>query len=524
MPDAQSHDRPQDASTVVNAADRDGLRIERLSKTFPATRALIGVSLHARRGEVLALLGHNGSGKSTLIKVLSGFHQPDPGFAATVDGHALELGDAIAATASGLRFVHQDLGLIRELNAVDNVALTVGYTRRGRRIDQSQQVERTVRLLGRFGVHLDVTRPLTDASPVELSCIAIARSLWDWEDGPRVLILDEPTAALPEREVERLLSVVREVKSQGHVVVYVSHRMDEVMSIADRAMVLREGRVVCPETPAAELSRDQLAELIAGHELERSQVVRHQQRGPHTVVEIRGLRGREVKGVDLLIGKGEVIGVAGLAGSGRDELPYLVAGARPSVSEGPWHVDGQDVPAPDAAGAARLGIRFVPPQRDREGLIAEFSVRENLTLAALPQLARRRVVSMRVERAEARRWLTTAGISQDVLDWPITQLSGGNRQRVLLARYLNTEPVLLVLSEPTAGVDVAARQALYDLLRERAKAGLAILLASSDAEDLVSLADRILVMRRGVAGAPFDAEGITAAGLITALEAEEVNV
>jgi ribose transport system ATP-binding protein len=196
-----------------------GLRIEGLSKTFPGTRALDDVSVECHRGRVLALLGHNGSGKSTLIKVLAGFHQPDPGARAWIDDEEIDLGASESALAHGLRFVHQDLGLIPELNAVDNVALTIGYTRRAGRIDQGAQVARTRELLRRFGVDFDVTRPLAEASPVERTCVAIARAMWDWDEGPRVLVLDEPTAALPSREVSRLFDVIRDVRAAGHAVV-----------------------------------------------------------------------------------------------------------------------------------------------------------------------------------------------------------------------------------------------------------------------------------------------------------------
>jgi ribose transport system ATP-binding protein len=490
-----------------------GLRIEGLSKTFPGTRALDDVSIQGRRGQVLALLGHNGSGKSTLIKVLAGFHQPDPGARAWIDDTELDLGDSEAATARGLRFVHQDLGLIPELNAVDNVALTIGYARRAGRIDQGEQIVRTQALLRRFGVDFDVTLPLAGASPVERTCVAIARAMWDWDEGPRVLVLDEPTASLPSREVSRLFDVIREVRAAGHAVVYVSHRMEEIFELGDEVVVLRAGRVV-GAGPVSAYSPEQLTTLIAGHHL---QTHGHEatEPGGDVVLSVKGLRGRYLDGVDVELRRGEVLGVAGLLGSGRDELPYALAGAVPTTSEGGWWIEGSEVEPPTAATAGAMGIGLVPAERGREGLIAEFTVRENLTLGALPRLRSRRggFVLGRSELRTARSWLAELGIPEAVADRPVSTLSGGNQQRVLFGRCLHTDPKVLVLAEPTAGVDVGARESLYELLRARARQGLSIVLASSDTEDLMSMCDRVLVLTRGrlaeeLVGPAIDAERI----------------
>jgi len=502
------------ASEHLNGGKKPALRIEHLSKTFPGTRALDDVSLDAYRGEVLALLGHNGSGKSTLIKVLAGFHRPDPGAEAWLDDDPLRLGDPDDAKRHGLRFVHQDLGLIRELNAVDNVALTIGYVRtRSGRVHQGVQVSRTQELLAQFGVELDVLQPLGDASPVERTSVAIARAMWDWDQGPRVLVLDEPTAALPSREVSRLFEVIAKVRAAGHVVIYVSHRMEEIFDIAERVIVLRTGRVVgrgltSDQTPA------KLAALIAGHSVEDGRHIGSAPPLGGVALRIKGLHGRYLRGIDLEVHRGEIAGVAGLLGSGRDELPYAVAGAVPSSADAPWVLDGREVPTPTSATAPGLGIAFVPAERDREGLVPDFTVAENLTLGALPELRERGMFLLpRREHNQARQWLQDIGVGAETADRPVTSLSGGNKQRVLLARCLYTNPSLLVLSEPTAGVDIGARQALYELLRERARLGLSILLCSSDTQDLVEACDRVMVLRNGqvaetMVGAEINAERI----------------
>ncbi|HEY1689792.1 MAG TPA: sugar ABC transporter ATP-binding protein [Solirubrobacteraceae bacterium] len=504
-------------SGVLEASEREttaALRLQGISKTFPGTLALDHVSLEVDRGEIVALLGHNGSGKSTLIKILAGFHQPDSGAEAWVDDEPFGLGSSEEAMAKGLRFVHQDLGLIRELNAVDNVALTIGYSRtRVGQIHEGRQTARTEELLARFGVELDVTRPLGDASPVERTCVAIARALWDWHEGSRILVLDEPTASLPSREVSRLFDVVREVRAAGHAVLYVSHRMEEIFDIAEELVVLRAGRVVRAAKVVDQTPRE-LASLIAGKTVVEQESVARQQESGEVALSVRGLSGRYLDGIDLELRRGEVLGVAGLLGSGRDELPYVIAGARPSTSAQPWRLDDHEIEPPSSAEAPALGIAFVPAERAREGLVAEFTVGENLMLGALPSMRRRGVLSSRRVRLQARRWLEEIDVDVDTADRPVSTLSGGNQQRILLARCLYTHPSILVLSEPTAGVDVGARQALYRLLRERAKStSLSILLASSDVEDLVSVCDRVLVLVGGriadqMSGAEINAERI----------------
>jgi ribose transport system ATP-binding protein len=498
-----------------------GLELRGVCKTFPGTRALDDVSLNVGRGEVLALLGHNGSGKSTLIKILSGFHQPDEGEAA-VDGESLDLGSAEDATAHGLRFVHQELGLILEQNAVDNVGLTIGYSRsRSGVIDQRRQVRRTQEMLKWFGVEIDVLMPLAKATPVERTCVAIARAMWDYDQGPRVLILDEPTAALSTREVDRLFGVLRQIREAGHAIVYVSHRMDEIFQVADSVVVLRSGRVVERGAVADQTPR-RLAELIAGHELSDEEIAppetTTQEAAGDCVLKVENLRSTFIDGIDFELGRGEIVGFAGLIGSGADEMPYVLSGARPSTSDRRWRLDGREVLIRDPSQALREGIGLVPAERAREGLIADFTVGENVTLGGLGSIAARRVLSPRAEQAAAREWLGKLGVAAEVVDRPIGSLSGGNQQRVLLARCLLTEPSVLLMSEPTAGVDVGARDALYSLLREQAATGLSVAIFSTDTEDLTTLCDRILVFRNGRIQAELTENAITAPRIIEQTE------
>jgi ribose transport system ATP-binding protein len=515
----------------MGATGTTALSVEHVSKTFPGTRALTDVRLQVDHGSVRALLGHNGSGKSTLVKVLSGFHQPDPGASASLDGVPFDPGSAEEAAARGLRFVHQDLALVLELSAVDNVAMTIGYSR-GRlgTIDRREQSRRTLELLASFGLDFDVDRPLSNAAPVERTAVAIARALFDWNEGPRVVIMDEPTAALPATEVARLFAIIREVKAAGHAIVYVSHRLDEIFEIADDVTVLSGGLVVV-EGPVSDQSRASLATEVAGHVRSGSGATgaTAQARRPRTpraaaggsdpaVLEVEGLRSAYLDGVDIQVRRGEILGIAGLLGSGRDELPYVLAGANNSTSEGGWRIEGSPVEPPTTRTSQSLGIAFVPADRDHEGLISDFTVRENLTLAALPRLRAKGRLAAHTEAEFAERWLAEVGVGPELLDRPITTLSGGNRQRVLLARWLCVEPSLLILSEPTAGVDVGARSQIYNFLEEMTDRGIAVLLASSDIEDLVTVCDRVLVMRDGRVAAEMSREQSRGPEIIAAME------
>jgi ribose transport system ATP-binding protein len=503
----------------ADAPRGSGLRVENVSKTFPGTRALDRVSFTAARGEVLALLGANGSGKSTVIKILAGLHQPDPGARGWVDDEELELGSAEDAKRAGLRFVHQDLGLIAELNAVDNIALSLGYLKIRGGIRQAEQIARTEEIIGSLGLDLDVTRPLLEASPVERTCIAIARALWDQDQGPRILVLDEPTASLPPREVNRLFEAIAGVRSAGHAVVYVSHRMDEIFQISQSAVVLRGGGIVAAG-PTADLSMERLTNLIVGRSEDEEEDVVATRRRPAEGERLRveGLRGRYVRGIDLVLTDGEILGVAGLLGSGRDELPFLAAGAVAAEPGARWWIDGRRAAAPTPERAPKAGIAFVPPDRGAEGLIAAMSVRENLTLSSLPASRVRGALSARRNRAQTREWLRRVGVAEETAERPMTTLSGGNQQRVLLARCLALAPRILIVSEPTAGVDVGARRALYDLLEEQAAAGLSVLLASSDTEDLVSVCHRVLLFRAGEVVGEFEGAQIEAERLLAGME------
>ena len=363
------------------------LHIGGLSKTFGATRALIDASLDIQPGEIHALVGQNGSGKSTLIKTLAGYHTPDPGSRAELDGGPFELGQTVP---DGLRFVHQDLGLVLELNAMDNLALHGGFAHGAMgRVRWREQAEETHRILARFGIDLDIHRPLAAATPVERTVVAIAAALQGWHGGHGVLVLDEPTAVLPHDEVERLFAMVREVRSAGTSVLYVSHRLDEIFELADRVTVLRGGRVIATHS-VSDIDAAGLASEMVGEEVDpdyRAPVAARPD--APVVLEARDVHGRWLRGVDLDVHRGEILGIAGLAGAGVLELPYVIAGCAPHAVTGRIRLPERSEEWSDAADARELDIPLVPADRGREGIVAEFAVSENLSLSILGRLGRR---------------------------------------------------------------------------------------------------------------------------------------
>ncbi len=497
----------------VPAGDEPLVVIENLSKTFPGQRALDRVDLQLRAGEVHALLGQNGSGKSTLIKVLTGFHEPDEGVRVRVagqEGAFTRTGPApLDGSVLNVRAVHQHLGLVSQLSVVDNVALVTGYLRgRGGRIDWAAQERLTRDLLARVGLEgLDVHTTVDVISPLERTQVAIARALHGWgEDAQGLLILDEPTAALPAEQAEDLFTLVRRLRDSGVAIVYVSHRLDDLVSIADHVTVLRDGHSVAT-TSMEGLTHDDLVGLMLGHEAAEKAhaVVRSHATIPRQVevpsgvgLRVRGLAGAELQGLDLTVGPGEVVGVTGLVGAGQDELPYLLVGARRATA-GTIEIEGTsyDVATLSPRRAAGLGLALVPADRASEAVLPQTDIADNITLPRLRAFRRGGWLRRSLEREEAVRWIKRLSIQPQNPHKLVTELSGGNAQKVVLARWLAVARTGLLLAEPTAGVDIGAKSLIYSHLRAAAADGLPIIVCSTDAMDLEQLCTRVLVLADG---------------------------
>lgn len=494
--------------------------LSHVGKTFNGHRALQDVTLNIRAGEIHALVGENGSGKSTLIKVLSGFHQPDQGSEITVGGEPLPLGNPPASVRAGLRFVYQDLALVDEMSASDNIGLASGYASSGPRVSWAEQRARSRELLARMGVSLDVDAEVGSLSSVERSAVAIARSLDDRSGDLQLLVLDEPTAALPPADVDSLFAVLRQLRAQGISILYVSHRLGEVLGLADRVTALRDGR--CLGTfDTSTLDTASLAELIVGravHELTLEGRGGRISADAPEALRVQNLRGNTLGGIDFALRRGEILGFAGIDGSGREELASAITGA--SAAEMTITVPGKEPqPSLTLRHARDLGIALVLPNSRAAAAAREMTVRENISLADLDQVSSGGWISNTADTATARRWIDRLSIAPGDPDQLYGSLSGGNRQKVCMARGLLGEPSVLVLDDPTSGVDIGARRTIYDLVHTLSADGMSTVVCSADLEDLVGLADRVLVLVDGVVVRELAGDGITESNMLAALAA-----
>jgi ribose transport system ATP-binding protein len=474
------------------------LEVLGLSKTFPGQRALDDVDLSVDRAEIHALLGQNGSGKSTLIKVLAGYHAPDPGAAIHVEGERLRTGVPGAGHELGLRFVHQDLGLVPTLNVIDNLALSRGYrTARFGRIRWTAEAARAAIATADIGLDVDPFAPVQSLTHTQRACLAVSRAVHDDEQATKILVLDEPTAALPADEVEHLFGLLRRLRDRGVAILLVSHHLDEVLAIADRVTVLRDGRRTATVARAG-LGHDKLVELIVGRAVQAAAPRPSLGAEGRTVcLRARGVAGGAVREVSLEVARGEVVGIAGLDGSGREAVIPLLTG-QGHRDAGTVEVGSRPVPSGSPVGALQAGMAFVPAERGRLGVFASMSLRENLTIGRLRHLRRFGRIRRDAERADAVDWIERLQIVTPGTEAPVAALSGGNQQKVVLARSLRLGPSVLLLDEPTQGVDVGARSEVHRIIERAVAGGMAVLIASTDSDELVRLSDRVLVMQGGL--------------------------
>ncbi|MET9912758.1 sugar ABC transporter ATP-binding protein [Streptomyces sp. NPDC006476] len=485
------------------------VRVRGLTKSFGATLALAGVNLDVRAGSVLALLGPNGAGKSTLIKVLAGVHHADSG-RVTVAGHPL----GTHAASRHMSFIHQDLGLVDWMTAAENIALTAGYPRRAGLISWRRTREHCAEALRVVAGHLDPDAPVAGLAPAERSLVAVARAL---AARAQLIVLDEPTARLPAADCARLFHVLHTLRERGHAILYVTHRLDEVYEVADTVAVLRDGRLVSHGSSAshgpARLVRD-----ITGGEPTDHRPFTAPPGGP-AVLTLEGVRTAATGPVALELGEGEVLGLVGLTGAGHMDLARALAGSRPLLA-GRALLGGRPYRPRTVAEAVGHGVALVPGDRQREGCLAGLTVRENLL--ANPRaggLSAPRWISPRRERAEAGALIERFSVRPRDSEATIATLSGGNQQKVMIGRWLRLGLRLLILEDPTASVDIGAKAAIHRLLDEARAAGLAVLLVSSDFEEVAGVCRRALVFVRGSMTAELTGPALTVTELTRAASA-----
>ncbi|MCX2749993.1 sugar ABC transporter ATP-binding protein [Arthrobacter sp. MI7-26] len=488
------------------------LSAKNVSKTFGGRTVLRGVDLEINRGEVHGLLGQNGSGKSTLIKILAGYHQPDPGATVEFDGRQLDFPLSLGSTGGlGMSFVHQDLALVPDATITENLRLGRYETGPAWRVSWRSENRKVAESLERFGIDAGPDSLVRELRPVEQALIAILRALEELRQFERgVLVLDEPTAYLPRDGVGRLFEAVRDIASQDFGVIFVSHRLDEVQALTDRVSILRDGSLIGTETTALMTEQDLISSIL-GFELEELYPATARTSTAETACVLRGVSGSVVKDVSFDIRRGEVVGITGLVGMGWEELPYLLFGAERAVTGSLTTSSHPEIDiaklTPKAAMARKIAL--LPADRRRDGAVADATASENLTLPTL----RNHFISGRLRRREelahTHRLMQQFQVRPPTADAPLGTFSGGNQQKVLLAKWFETEPEIFIMHEPTQGVDVGARKQIFEHIQTAAANGTGVLLASAEYEDLAHLCDRVLVFRHGRIVAELEHEALT---------------
>ncbi len=497
------------------ADDHPLLEMREITKSFFGVKVLDAVTLRAQAGEVLALLGENGAGKSTLIKILNGDYTKDAG-QIYIDGLPVEIPTPRDAEVHGIRVIYQELHYAPDLTVAENLLMGHLPRRRGRGrnwlVDWPEAYRRAGELLGLLQVDIDPRTPMRDLGVAQKQVVEIVKAL---SAKARILVMDEPTAALTPREVDLLFETIVSLRGQGVAIIYISHRLDEVFRIAQRAMVLRDGKDV-GTVEVANVTRRDLVRMMVGHDVAEISAARAPE-SQEVALETRGLtRKGFFQDISLQLHRGEILGIFGLLGAGHLEFSRALFGAEPADNP-EILVGGKPVLVSDPQKARNAGIGFVPVDRKVEGLVMSMSVRGNVTLANWPASTRLGFFDESRERRRVWGWVQKLAIRMSgTIEQEVRFLSGGNQQKVVLARWLEAETRVLILDEPTWGVDVGARADIYKLLEGLKEQGLAILIVSSDMPEVMSISDRILVMSQGRITAEFPGADVTQAQLLNA--------
>ncbi|GGH36927.1 sugar ABC transporter ATP-binding protein [Microbacterium album] len=477
-------------ATQTRASAAPALEAHDIVKRFDGVHALEGARLSVRAGEIHALLGENGAGKSTLIKVLTGIHQPDQGDVRCF-GEPVDFSGVRAANRAGVVALYQELSIIPTISVAENIVLGDRAPSRAGFVRWAELNRRARLQLDRLNQRIPLGKLAGHLSPVQQTMVAVARALGS---DARVLILDEPTASLTDTEIRDLFVVLRGLRDEGVAIVYVSHRLEEVFELCDRLTVMRNGRTITTRD-VAETTIDEVISTMVGREQSELYPARGTTRG-EPVLRVEGLAGRRVADVSFTVHAGEVLGIGGLAGSGRSELLRLLSGAQRRTA-GAIEVDGAALRGAGVGRALEAGIALVPEERRSQGVILSAAIQDNIAIANLGDVSRAGFVSQRRIGALARRGLEELRVKARGPRQPVGQLSGGNQQKVVLAKMLARAPRVLLMDEPTRGIDVGTKAEIYRLIRRLAAAGTAIVVISSELPELIGLTDRILVMHEG---------------------------
>ncbi len=502
------------STDVLTGPDRPLLSLEGVTKTFGATRALDGVDFDLRAGEVHALMGENGAGKSTLMKILAGNVQRDAG-RVLIDGIEVEITSPADAAAHGIAIIHQELSTVPAMTVAENLALGREPRKRWGGLDRAALQQQARAKLAVVGARIDPRRRLGELSVGMQQMVEIARAV---SENARILVMDEPTAALSLTEARQLYEVIDQRRDAGVGIVYISHRMEEVWQLADRVTVFRDGALVATRE-RDEISPSDVVRLMVGRPLndlyspERGQAA-------EPVLELDGLTGRDVGPVDLVVHAGEVVALAGLIGSGRSELARLVFGADRTTS-GSVRVRGVEVRHENPSQAIASGIAMLPENRKEQGLFLDHSVENNISISSLAMFSRAGVLRRSAIADRVSDHMKQLRIRANARKLPVRSLSGGNQQKVAISRWLLRDTEVMILDEPTRGVDIGAKSEIYDVVNQMRRQGRAVLIVSSDLPEAIGISDRLLVMRGGVIVAQMESATATEEGVMAAATGTE---
>ena len=466
------------------------LSMQGIHKRFPGVYALQGIDLALSRGEVLALVGENGAGKSTLIKVLGGAHRPSEG-QVCIDGEVVDIGTPHLSQEAGIGIIYQEFNLVPHLTVRENIFLGRAIHSKGV-VNRAAEDEKARELLEKIGARIDTSAPCSELSTAEQQIVEIAKAL---ATDVRILVMDEPSAALTPQEVVGLFKIVRELQTHGIAIIYISHRLDEIFEIADRVMVLRDGQHIGTR-PIADMTRSTMIEMMVGRSVD-NEYPKHYHEPGAVRLDVKNLRARNVNDVSFQVHAGEVLGFTGLVGAGRTETMRLIFGAdRPD--SGSVSLDGRTLDIRSPRDAINNGICLLTEDRKGQGLVLMHSVRENFGLPNLREFSTKAVINEVTERKAFQDYVESIGIKISDQEQIAGNLSGGNQQKVVIAKWLQRNCEIVIFDEPTRGIDVGAKYEIYMLMNDLAKQGKAIIMISSELSEVIGMSDRIIVMRNGV--------------------------
>ncbi len=479
------------------------LKLSNISKSFAGVQALRGVQFELCPGEVHALLGENGAGKSTLVKVITGVHQPDAG-EMYVSGEPIQLSDPRAAFRCGIAAIYQELSLFPDLDIAENIFAGRQPARVGGWVQWKRMYQEAGRLLDSLGVQMDVHTKARNLSVAQQQMVEIARAL---SLEARILIMDEPTSALTLNEVDDLFQIVRRLRESGTAILFISHRLDELFELADRVTVLRDGQYIGTRSMEG-VTREELIRMMVGRNVDNLFPKLAVEAGEVALRVEHLTRKGKFEDVSFELRQGEILGMAGLVGAGRTEVGESIFGVDPAHS-GSIQIDGQTVKIQNPRQAMDLGLAYVPEDRQHHGLVLPMDIAENVTLPTLPKFARRGWLDQKQARVFAYQSAAQMEVKATTIWQKVKELSGGNQQKVVLAKWLGSNPRILILDEPTRGIDVGTKAAVHALMSNLAAKGMAILMISSELPEILGMSDRILVMREGRVTETFNREEAT---------------